>query len=435
MLQQKKILLFWLPLFASWLLMTSEGPIVSAIINRLPDEVVMLAAFGIVGSLSVMIESPIINLLATSTALIKDRATFLLLRRFTLHWMVALTAVSVLIAYTPLFDLVVLRLLHTPTEVAVWIRPGLKMMIFWSAAIAWRRFLQGVLIHFGQPSKMAWGTAVRLLATILIGVGLGSLSNWPGVLIGAASLMGGVIAEALFATVAIRPLYQTVLSPNSPAVGPSLTYKDVFWFHLPLAGTSLMILLVQPLVTSSLAKLDNPVASLAAWPIIFQILLMVRAAALAMPEAVIALSDQPQSAAPLRRFALYVAVASTLFTAVFVFSPLANYYIFTIQDMTAEAGRLAQTALALYLFFPGLTALTMWMRGMLVYGRRTTNVNIAMCLNLLITAVVLAIGVQARWAGLATAAAALNIALLCETVYLAWCLYSKKPSALLPQST
>ena len=89
---QRDIFWFWLPLFASWLLMTAEGPIVSAAINRLPDEVIMLAAQGIVTSLSVTIESPIINLLATSTALAKNRASYLLLKKFTVHWMILLTA-------------------------------------------------------------------------------------------------------------------------------------------------------------------------------------------------------------------------------------------------------------------------------------------------------------------------------------------------------
>ncbi len=76
-MRQRTIFWFWLPLFASWLLMTAEGPFVSTIINRLPDEVIMLAAQGIVVSLSVTIESPIIALLATSTAVVKDRASYL----------------------------------------------------------------------------------------------------------------------------------------------------------------------------------------------------------------------------------------------------------------------------------------------------------------------------------------------------------------------
>jgi glycolate oxidase len=68
-MSQKKIFLFWLPLFASWLLMTAEAPIIHTAITRLPQPIISLAAFGIVMSLSVTIESPIIMLLATSTAL------------------------------------------------------------------------------------------------------------------------------------------------------------------------------------------------------------------------------------------------------------------------------------------------------------------------------------------------------------------------------
>jgi hypothetical protein len=419
-MRQRNVFLFWLPLFLSWLLMTAEGPIVSATINRLPNEVIMLAAMGIVVSLSVMIESPIINMLATSTALVKDRASFLLVRRYTVHWMVFLTAVTILIAFTPLFDLV-MGWIGAPPEVAAWVRPGMQIMTFWSATIAWRRFLQGVLIGFGQPGKMAWGTAVRLAASGGAAVLLGLFSAWPGVVIGATALMAGVVAEAIFATVAVRPLLQNQLGPtSSPVAGATLSYRQLFWFHLPLAGTSLMILLVQPLVTSSLAKLDNPVASLAAWPVLFQVLLMARAAAFALPEVVIALSHEVDSFVMLRRFARNLALVLTLFMVLFVFTPLSAFYLFVVQDMTAQVGSLAQDTLVLYLFFPGLTVVAMWLRGMLIHGRHTTDVNVAMAVNLVVTAVTLALGVWLRLPGLPSAAAALNLALISEIFYLSW---------------
>lgn len=420
-MQQRHVFLFWLPLFASWLLMTAEGPIISATINRLPQEVIMLAAMGIVVSLSVTIESPIINMLATSTALVKDRASFLLVRRFTVHWMLLLTAVSILIAFTPLFDWLVVQLMHTPPEVAIWVQRGMKIMIFWSAAIAWRRFLQGVLIHYGQPGKLAWGTAVRLAASGGVAVGLGLFSAFSGVVIGALALMAGVVAEALFATAAVRPLLQTELSPSaSAAEGSPLSYGELFWFHLPLAGTSVMILLVQPLVTSSLAKLDNPIPSLAAWPVLFQILLMMRAAAFALPEAVIALSKGPQTFPPIRAFTGTLALAITLFMALFVLSPLSDFYVFVVQDMTQAVGVLANGTLVWYLFFPGLTVIGMWLRGLLIHSRRTKEVNVAMAINLTVTAVVLSLGVQLRWPGLPTVVAALNLAIVCEILYLTW---------------
>lgn len=421
---QRYIFWFWVPLFASWLLMSAEGPLISAAINRLPNEVVMLAAMGIVTSLSVTIESPIINLLATSTALVRDYDSYRLVRRFTVQWCVALTIVAILVAYTPLFDLIIYQWLDVPDEIAQWVRPGMKIMVFWTAAIGWRRFLQGIMIRNKQTRFVAYGTAVRLIAsggTVFI---LALWGEWPGVIIGSISLMAGVIAEAIYATISARPIIRANLSAE-PSMQPSasgdpLTYRSLFWFHLPLAATSVLLLMVQPLVTSSLSRLDQPTASLAAWPVVFQIMLMARAAAMALPEVVIALHQDSTTFNPLRRFSLTLTTVTTLLMVGFVLSPLAAWYVFTVQDMTQEVGNLALSSLVWFLLFPALAVLTSWLRGLLIQGRHTRFVNIGMGINLVITAITLVIGVWARWPGLPTAALALNLASVGEVVYLFW---------------
>jgi hypothetical protein len=418
-MRQREILWFWLPLFASWLLMSSEGPIIAAAINRLPNEVIMLAAMGIVTSLSVTIESPIINLLATSTALVRDYDSYRLVRRFTIHWCILLTVLAVLVAYTPLFDVVLYGWLNVPGEVAEWVRPGMKIMVFWSAAIGWRRFLQGIMIRHNQTRKVAYGTAVRLLASGGAVVLLALWSDFPGVVIGSLALMVGVTAEAAYATLAVRPILRAHFSPTGPAAeGTPLTYRALFWFHLPLAATSLLVLLVQPLVTSSLARLERPTESLAAWPVLFQILLVSRAAAFALPEVIIALHHDNRTFVPLRRFSLSLAAVVTLSMAVFTFSPLARWYVYQVQDMIAEVGELALSSLALFIFFPALAVLTSWLRGLLIQSRHTRYVNFAMAINLVITAAVLAWGVMRQWPGLPAAALALNLASLGEVLYL-----------------
>lgn len=420
-MRQRYIFAFWLPLFASWLLMTAEGPFVSAIINRMPDEVVMLAAQGIVVALAVTIESPIINLLATSTALVKDRASYLLVRRFTIHWMVFLTFVSAVLAFTPLFNFIVVDLMGTPPPVAVWVQPGLKIMTLWSAAIAWRRFLQGILIHYDLTRRVAWGTAVRLLASGGTAVLLYVSTDWAGVIIGTTSLMSGVFAEAFFATIAVRSVMNDQLSVDSqPAPGETISYKELFGFHLPLALTSLLTLLAQPLVTFSLARLQQPTASLAAWPVVFQITLMSRAAAFAWPEVVIALSKGPQTFAPIRRFTFSMATVLTILMTLFVITPLSAFYIFIVQDMTELVGQLARSSLILFIFFPALAVFISWLRGQLINHRVTRLVNMGMAINLGITALVLVIGLILQMPGLPTAAVALNLAALCEVIYLAW---------------
>ena len=419
-LTQRYIFWFWLPMFASWLLMTSEGPLISAFTNRLPNEVIMLAAQGIIISLSVTIESPIINLLATSTALVKDRASYLLMRRFTIHWMITLTIVSVLIAFTPLFDLVVVKGLGTPLEVAVWVKPGLQIMILWSAIIGWRRFLQGILIHFGQTRKIAWGTGIRLTVSATVVVSLYLWGPWAAVINAACTWMAGVMAEATYITLVTRPLIAQKFYEGSPVADETLTYRELFWFHLPLAATSLLILMAQPMVTFSLNRLPNPTISLAAWPILFQMMLISRAAAFALPEVIIALSNGLSTFPSLRRFSTLMAGGLTLWMAVLLFTPLANFYVFTVQDMTAETGQLVVNALPLFLFFPAMATGASWLRGLLIKNKTTTAVNWGMGLNLFTTAVVLAIGLALRSDGLATAAIALNLAALLELIYLGW---------------
>ncbi|PIE82471.1 MAG: hypothetical protein CSA11_00550 [Chloroflexi bacterium] len=421
LMRQRFIFGFWLPLFASWLLMTAEGPTISAAINRLPNEVTMMAAYGIVVSLSVLIESPIINLLATSTALVKDRASYLLVRRFTVHGMILLTVVTILVAFSPLFDVIVIDILETPLEVAQWVQPGMQIMTFWSAAIAWRRFLQGVMIHFGQTRKVAWGTGIRLVASAGTAVSLAYFLELPGVILGALALMAGVLTEAAYTTIAIRSILQHELAPENPPVdGDPLTYRELFWFHLPLALTSVLLLLVQPMVNASLARLPNPLVSLAAWPILFQITLMARAGALALPEVVIALSDRPNSFVPVRQFAFNLTIITTGLMLLFIVTPLAGFYIFVVQDMTSVVGDVVQASVVYFLLFPALVTIISWLRGLLINKRVTMAVNLGMVTNLVITAVVLLTGLYLQWSGIFAAALAFNLAAVGEILYLGW---------------
>jgi len=161
-LTQRRILFFWIPLAASWLLMGSEQPFANAMIARLSDAQRMIAALCIVSSLSITIESPVIMLLSTSTALARSRQNYLMLRRFTLHLIIATTFIHFLLSWTPLFDVVVRGWMGVPESIVEPIRLGMRIMIFWSAAIAWRRFKQGIMIRYGMTRQIGQGTILRL---------------------------------------------------------------------------------------------------------------------------------------------------------------------------------------------------------------------------------------------------------------------------------
>jgi hypothetical protein len=424
---QRYILSFWLPLAASWVLMTLEGPFVQAAIARMPDPETSLAAFGIVVSLSVTIEAPVIMLLATSTALSRDRAAYLILRRFMLGLNLALTVVAAVVAFTPVYDWIVPGAMGVPAHIAAAARPGMGIMTLWSAAIGWRRFYQGILIRFGETRRVTYGTAVRLLSSGGTAAALALWGALPGVWVGSFALMAGVLAEAALVTWLVRPTLTRRLSsdaslswppPSRQATVRPVTMRRVIGFHAPLAATSLLTLLSQPMISAGLARMAFPERSLAAWPVAFSVVLFARSFGLATQEVVIALTDGPETLGPVRRFTLNVALGSVLVLALIAFTPLADLYLREVTSVSPELAGFVVPGLQAALLLPGLTALQSWLRALLMKGEATSSIYQAMGINLAVTAGALVAGVAVQAPGIQMAAVALTVAMLVELAFL-----------------
>ncbi|NIR67615.1 MAG: hypothetical protein GWN61_23745, partial [candidate division Zixibacteria bacterium] len=159
----KEIFNIWWPLAASWMLMGMELPALSAVVARLQNPDINLAAYGgVVFPLSLLIEAPIIMLLAASTALSKDWPSYKYIHKFMMWTGGFLTLLHVVIAFTPVYDFVVGTIISAPEEIIEPARIGLMIMTPWTWSIAYRRFNQGVLIRFGHSNAVGIGSVVRL---------------------------------------------------------------------------------------------------------------------------------------------------------------------------------------------------------------------------------------------------------------------------------
>ncbi|HET6582394.1 MAG TPA: hypothetical protein VFG69_03080, partial [Nannocystaceae bacterium] len=175
----------WWPLAASWLLMSAEQPTIAAVVARLGDPEVHLAAWGgVVFSFALVIEAPIIMMLAASTELVRDRASHVELRRFTHKAGLALTLLHIALVATPLYEIVVGDWLAVPAAVREPARLGLAIVVPWTWAIAWRRFNQGILIRFGRSRVVGLGSGVRLVVTAVT-LAIGAFLGGAGVVVAA----------------------------------------------------------------------------------------------------------------------------------------------------------------------------------------------------------------------------------------------------------
>lgn len=417
-ISQRRIFFFWLPLAASWLLMGSEMPFVNAMLARLSEAERMIAAFGIVASLSITIESPIIMLLATSTALARSRQNYLLLRRFTWHLMLGTTLIHALISWTPLFEVVVREWMGVPTSLLDPVRLGMRLMLPWSAAIAWRRFKQGVMIRYGRTRFVGQGTIVRLIVSAGTAVALALLGRVPGIAVGTLALSLGVVVEAAYADWVARRLIADKFGSSAATPQPDLSYGELVRFHSPLAASTLLFLLTQPLISAALARLPNPELVLAAWPVTAGLLFITRSPALALPEVVIALIDEPGSAQALRQFCMRIGLICAGVLALLSFTSLAHFYFRGLIGVRETLAGLAMIGAQFGVLLPLIIGWQSWLRGMLTARRATLPLTAAMAINLAIMTVVLALGVRLRTPGVELAALALTLSIGAETMVL-----------------
>ncbi|MBN2555125.1 MAG: hypothetical protein JXA97_04225 [Anaerolineales bacterium] len=393
----RRIVKTWWPLAASWLLMALELPSISAVVARLDHPEINLAAWGgVVFPIALLVEAPIIMLLAASTALSKDWASYLKIRRFMIAAGGVLTALHLAVAFTPLFDFVVLRIIGAPPEILEPARIGLRLMTPWTWSIAYRRFNQGVLIRLGHSDAVGIGTFIRLMADLtVLGTGL-VLRQYPGTMVAGTAVALGVVSEAIYAGIRVRPVLRLELR-FAPSVQPAMEWRQFFEFYIPLAMTSLITLLINPLGSAAISRMPQALGSLAVWPVVSGLVFMLRSMGVAYNEVVVALLDEPGASASLRRFAWILAGTSTTVMILLAASPLASFWFLTFSALEPALAELARTAVWFALPLPAMNVAQSWLQGVLLNAKTTRPITEAVVVFISASSICLLAGVL--WSG------------------------------------
>jgi len=418
-LSMRAVVRTWWPLAASWVLMALEGPALSLVVARLADPKIHLAAYGsLVFPLALVVEAPIIMLLAASTALCKDWNAYVKIRRFMHIISVTLTALHLVVALTPLYGLVVRNVLGVPEEIIAPGRVGLLIMLPWTYAIAYRRFNQGVLIRFGHSITVGIGTGVRLAANaVVLAIGF-VLQSVPGTTVAAAAVIAGVLSEALYAGLRVRPVLRRRLRPGQGSDEP-LTTASFLRFYVPLSLTSLIFLGARPILTATISRMPNALDSLAVLPVITGLTFMLRSLGVAYGEVVIAHLGQFGAARVLRRFAIWLMGATSVGLVIVAATPLSRIWFGTITGLSPELIDLAQTGLLCAVLLPATAALQSWLQGVVMHSRRTRSITEAVIVYLFASTAVLFAGIAwGRVAGVYVGLGAMTIGELARNGWL-----------------
>ena len=404
-----RIFRLWLPLAATWLMMSIEGSFLAAVIARLPDPIFNLAAFGVAFSFATLAEAPIIMILSASTALVKDLDSYRRLRNFSFTLNLAVTLVILLGLLPPAFDWVAKDLIGLPDSVAELTHRALLLLVPWPAAIGYRRFYQGILIRQDLTRRVAMGTVIRVIG--MSGAAIVSFRYFelPGALVGAGALSVGVVLEAVGTRFMAWGVRERIEKTTAGAAGETLTLRRIADFYLPLALTSVIALGVQPTMTFFLGGSRQAIDSLAVLPVITSLTFLFRSIGLSYQEAAIALLDGTrENFRRVSTFAAFVGVAATAGLGLIAFTPLSHVWFRDVSGLSPELSEFAIFPLQIFATIPFFSMQLAYQRAILVFGRATRSVTLSTMIEVATIVLVLYLTIHVLdWVGAVAAVVAL----------------------------
>ena len=419
-LTYRQIFLFWLPLAGTWLMMAVEGPYLAAIIARLDRPTENLAAFGVAFAFAIIIEAPVIMLMAAATALVRNRHSYLALRRFAYGLGAILTGAQLVVVLPPVFAWIA-DMVGLPPEVARLTHQGLAIMLPWPVAIGYRRFRQGLLISHNLTRRVAYGTVLRLVTMSIVALVASRIPSLQGVHVGAAALAVGVVVEAVASRWMTREIVSKLLDGQLERASTTpLTLRAIASFYLPLALTSVLAMAVQPMVTFFMGQSRFALQSLAVLPIVHGLTFIFRALGLSYQEVGIALlGDRRQHYRQIRNFACGLAVAAAAGLGLIAYTPLASIWFLDISGLTPELSAFAFRPVQILALFPAGSVWMAFQRAVLVHARETTSITWASVAEVATVVTVLAVTIHSlSWVGAVAAATAILLGRIVGNLWL-----------------
>ena len=212
---------------------------------------------------------------------------------------------------------------------------------------------------------------------------------------GATAQALGVTCEAIYVGLRVQPVLAQQVR-YAPAAAP-LTLKAFSQFYIPLALTSLMTFIWQPIGSAGISRMPAPIDSLAIWPVVTGLTFMLRSLGIALNEVVVALLDRPGSFRNLQRFTGYLASFLGILSVLIAVTPLSLLWFNRVSGLSLPLSGIARIGFLLSIPMASLATYQSWYQGLILHGRNTRGIPESVAIFLGTAVILLAAGVV--WGG------------------------------------
>ncbi len=186
---------FYRPLGTTTILRQTTRPVLNAGIAAASLAVASLAAWPVVWGFAMLITGPAWSLQQLTTALATDQASYRRVRRFSLSLSAIMALILGLVAFTPLYGVVMGGIYNLSPELQALARPAMQLLVIYPLVMGSQSLLRGVFIRTGRTGAVRTAMTANVLTLVgMVLVGIVFLSP-TGVLLAAGATLAGALVE------------------------------------------------------------------------------------------------------------------------------------------------------------------------------------------------------------------------------------------------
>jgi Na+-driven multidrug efflux pump len=260
-----------------------------------------------------------------------------------------------LIAFTPVGDFILIKILGTPTEIALEAKKALYILAFLPFFTGVRGFCQGLIIRARRTSLVSYATGVRVGA-LFVFLTFGH-QYFYGAQFGAFALVSCVVTETL--VIAWLAWKTHIPLEQNPA---EKTIAEVLHYSFPLAYSSCLQQTIPLLISSIIGRLSDGAMALAAFGVIRGFLFLLAGPMRNLQQAYLTLVKKVADIVPLLRFSVVIGTILGLLVLLTA-GPLNQFILGELLGVKTELRQYLQWSLAACSVFPLFYGLTNLLRG------------------------------------------------------------------------
>jgi O-antigen/teichoic acid export membrane protein len=382
----KKILLFFVPLGLSASLVTFSHMIINGTLTRGENAEVIIASYVIAMSLFGITERLGVLLRNACSALVRDKVSFKLMTIVGAYVLTFLMLVAATIAYTPIGKWIFSKFFGADSKMINQIVDVYQVLIIVTFFSAIRCLFQGVIILNKQTKWLTIGMVIRLVVMSLLSfvfIHTGNINAKTGAYI----FLAGMMVECLISFIEGRLLVKKMVDNDK---NHNITTKSqIFNFYNPLILSSLIIVMVGPIINAFLGKTNEIELAIASYAIALSIAQLFLSFFTYTHQIVLTFyKDHSQK---IQKFTLMIGFIPTGILGMFCFTPIGAYFIEHVLGANERLVTASIESLKVFMLMTLVFPFIDFCNGLLMVRKKTKIMVLSQSANLLLTFLVLVI--------------------------------------------